>query len=124
MAFRERVLMEEATWKAVVLLLKGVGNYHVIGLVEVVCNSVTVILNFCFAASITYHESLNGFWSDHSTGTASLEVKILQKAMEMREEVLYMILLDLNKVDDDLERSRLPNILKGYGVGTRYFFLL
>ena len=52
MAFRDRVLLEEATCKAVVLLLKGVGNYHVIGLVEVVFNAVTVILNFCFAASI------------------------------------------------------------------------
>ena len=91
---------------------------------EVVCNAVTVILNFCFAASITYHDSLNGLWSDHSTGTASLEVKLLQKVMAMREEVLYIILLDLNKVYYALERSRLPKNLKGYGVVPRYCFLL
>ena len=42
----------------------------------------------------------------------------------MREEVLYMILLDLNKVYYTLERSRLLEILKGYGVGPRYFLLL
>ena len=91
---------------------------------EVVCNAVIVILNFCFSAFITYHDSLHGFWSDHSTGTASLEVKLLQKVMAMRAEVLYTILLDLNKVYYTLERSRLPKILKGYGVGPRYFFLI
>ena len=111
MAFRDRVLMEEATWKAVVLLLKGVGDYHIIGLVEVVCNAVTVILNFCFAASITYHDSLHGFWSYCGMGTAFLDIKLLQKVMVMREEVLYMILLDLHKVYYTLERSRFLDIL-------------
>ena len=35
----------------------------------------------------------------------------------MREEVLYMIFLDLTKVYDALDRSRCLDILEGYGVG-------
>ena len=34
----------------------------------------------------------------------------------MREEVLYVIFLDLTKVYDALDRSRCLDILEGYGV--------
>ena len=83
-----------------------------------------MILNFCSAASITYHDSLHGFQSVCGMRTALIEVKLLQKVMDMREEALYIILLDLQKVYDDLERSRFLDILEGYGVGTRDLSLL
>ena len=37
----------------------------------------------------------------------------------LREEVLYVIFLDLHKTYDALERSRCLDILEGYGVGPR-----
>ena len=37
----------------------------------------------------------------------------------MREEVLYVIFLNLTKAYDALDRSRSLEILKGYGVGER-----
>ena len=76
------------------------------------------------SSNITYYESLHGLWSGRGTGTASLKVKLIQKVMATREEVLYMIFLDLHKVYDALERSRFLDILEGYGVGTRDLFLL
>ena len=106
------------------MLLKGGKNYHGIGLFDVVWKAVTVLLNFCFATSITYHESLHGFWSGRGTGTTSLEIKLLQKVMAIREEALYIIFLDIHTVYYDLERSRLLDILEGYGMGPRDLLLL
>ena len=44
--------------------------------------------------------------------------------MDIREEVLYMIFLELKNVYYSLERSRFLDILEGYGVGTRDLPLL
>ena len=44
--------------------------------------------------------------------------------MDTREEVLYMIFLDLYKVYDPLERYSLLEILEGYCVKPRDIFLL
>ena len=70
--FQDGFLAEEATWQAVLLIMKGVGYYRRIGLVEVLWKVVVVILNCRFTASITYHNSLHGFCVAFSTGTATL----------------------------------------------------
>ena len=49
------------TCQTVVLILKGVDHYYVIGLVEVVGKAVAVILNGRFTVSITYHDSIHRF---------------------------------------------------------------
>ena len=71
MEFREVELAEEASWQAVVLIPKGGGEYCGIGLVEVVCKAVEVILDSCFTASMNYHDSPHGFQEGRGTGTAS-----------------------------------------------------
>ena len=108
----------------VVLIPKGGGKYLRIGLVEVVCKAVAVILNRRFTASITYHNSLHGFWDGHSTRTATLEVKLLQQVTTMREALLHEIFLDLHKEYDYLDRYRCPEFLEGYGVGPRALRIL
>ena len=75
--------------------------------------------NSRLTASITFHDFLHGFRSDCETGTATLGSKLLQQLTALREEVVYVISLDLNKVYDTLYRSRCLEILKGYGVGPR-----
>ena len=62
---------------------------------------------------------LHGFRVDRGTGTATLEAKLLQKLATMREEVLYVIFIDLQKAYDALDRDRCLEILEGYGVGPR-----
>ena len=52
-------------------------------------------------------------------GTATLEVKLLQQLAALREEVLYVIFLDLTKAYDALDSSRCLEILEGYDVGPR-----
>ena len=112
-------MVQEATWKAVVLIPKGGGYYHGIGLVEAVWKVATMILNCRFTASITLHGVLYGLWAGRGTGTAFLEAKMIQQLLSMREEVLCMIFLDLHNAYGALDRYICLKILEGYGVGTR-----
>ena len=116
-AFRVGDLAEESTWQAVVLTPKGKGDYRGIGLVEVMWKVVAVILNRRFTSSITFHDVLHGFRAGRGTGAATLKAKVLHQLAAMREEVLYMIFLDLTIAYDALDRSRCLDILEGYGVG-------
>ena len=75
------------------------------------------ILNRRFTSSSTYHNALHGFRTGRGTRTATLEAKLLQKLAAMREEVLYVIFLDLTKAYDTLDRSSCLDILEGYNVG-------
>ena len=88
----------------VVLILKGNKNYRGIDLVEVMWKAVAAILNHRLTASITFHNSLHGFRAGHGTGTATLEAKLFQQIVALREEVLYVILLDLYNAYGALDR--------------------
>ena len=82
------------------------------------------ILNQRLTASITYHNFLHRFWAGCGTCTATLEAKLLQQLAALREDVLYVIFLDLHKAYNTLDRSRCLEILEGYGVGPRSCRLL
>ena len=102
-----------------VLIYKGKGDYHGIFLMGLVCKVVASILNFRVTASITYHEFLHVFQVVLGRGTITLEAKMLQQLASMREEVLFVIFLDLHKAYYALDRDRYLEILEGYGVGYR-----
>ena len=108
----------------VVLIPKGGGDYFSIGLVEVICKALAVILNRHFNPSITYHDSLHGFRMGCGTGTATLKVKLFQKFLALREAVLHAIFLELHKAYDALDKSRCLVILEVYGMSTRALRLL
>ena len=97
------------------MIPKGKGEFRGIGLVEVIWKLLTLILHRRLAA-INLHDILHGFREGRGTGTATLEAKLLQQLAAMREEVLYMIFLDLTKAYDALDRSRTLEILKGYSM--------
>ena len=67
---------------------------------------VAAILNLRLTASVTFHDFLRGFRAGRGTGIATLEAKLLQKFAALREEIMYVISLDLHKVYDALDRSR------------------
>ena len=117
MAFQEGQLAEESTWQSVVLIPKGRKEYRGIGLVEVTWKVVAVILHRRLTTAIKFHDALHGFREGRGTGTSTLKAKLLQQLASMREEVLYVIFLDLTKAYNALDRSRILEILKGYGVG-------
>ena len=80
-----------------VLLHKGGKEYCDIGLLEVMWKVVAAILNRRLVASITFHNFLHCFRAGRVTGTATLEAKLLQQIAALREEVMYVIFLDLHK---------------------------
>ena len=71
-AFWDGDLAEEATWQAVVLILKGKLYYRGIGLVEMMWKVMVVILNRRFTSSITFQDVLHGFRAGRGTGPPPL----------------------------------------------------
>ena len=84
-AFREEDFAEEADWQEVVLIPKGGGDYRDIGLVGLMWKAVAVILIRHFTAFITYPDSLHGLWAGRGTGTATLEVKLINQVAALRD---------------------------------------
>ena len=73
-------------------------------MVEVTWKLITVILHHRLTTGLKLHDVLHGFREGCGTGTATLEAKMLQQLAAMREEVLYVIFLDLTKAYDALDR--------------------
>ena len=67
---------------------------------------VAEILNCRLTASITFHNFLHGFRAGCGTGTATLEDKLLHQLAALREEVLYVILLEMHKAYNALDMYR------------------
>ena len=83
-----------------------------------------MIINRCFTAAINYHDFFHGFEAGRDTGTATLDLKLIQQVPSLREQFLNAIFLELHKVCDALDRSRCLSILECYGVGPRALHLL
>ena len=81
-------------------------------------------VNHHFTASITYHDSINGFQAIQGMGTTTPEVNLLQHVTAMREEELHAMFLDLYNAYNALDRYRCLDILEEYGVGPRALRLL
>ena len=80
---------------------------------------VKLILDYFSTSSIAFHKNLHGLPAGCVTGTASLEDKTLQKLAAMREEILYVIFLDLHKSYNALDKEIFLEILERYRMGPR-----
>ena len=90
-----------------------------IGLVEVLWKAISRIINCRILSSIQFHDALHVFQKAIGTGTSTLEAKLLQQIIAMRETVLRSVFLDMHKAYDALDRYQCLDILEGYGVGPR-----
>ena len=72
----------------------------------VIWKAVAVILDRRFATTITYQDFLHRFWAVRGTGTATLELKLLQQVAALTEAILHVIFPDPHKAYDVLDRPR------------------
>ena len=104
---RGGVLTAPCAWQMVGMILEGgVTDFRGIGLVEVLWKAISGIINCQILSSIQFHDALHGFFAGRVTGTATLEAKLLQQIIAMRDTALYSIFLDLRNTYDALYRDR------------------
>jgi hypothetical protein len=100
----------------IVLLPKGGGDYRGIGLLEPFWKVVEKIM-VKRLASIEFHNCLHGGLPRWGTGTAPIEAKLAQQLAWHDQCPLYEIYVDLKKAYDAIDRGRMMEILRAYGVG-------
>ena len=92
--FHDCALAKESTWQTVVLIFKrAIRDFRGIGMVEVLWNTVTSLLNRQLTTAINLHDVMHRFLVRQRKGTVSLEAKLIQHLMAMREAVLFEIFL-------------------------------
>ena len=101
--FKDSTLPIDCTWNMVVLLMKGNGNYRGVGIVEVFWKTISGLINRRIGDAVRYQDTLHEFRAGRGTGTSSIEDKLLQQIIVMREEVLYDIFIYLNKSHSALD---------------------
>ncbi len=68
-------------------------------------------------ALIEFHDCLHGGLPKRGTGTALIKEKLAQQLAWQDQCPLYEIYADLKKAYDSIDRGRMMEILKAYGVG-------
>ena len=73
---------------------------------------------------IPLHLCLHGFTKGRGTGTGTMEAKLAQQLSFIDQEALFATFIDLRKAYDAMDRDRVLQILRGYGVGPNLLQLI
>ena len=123
--FPDDILAKESTLQKVVFIPKEVSvKFRGIGLVKLLWKAITILLNLQLMTAIKFHDVLHGFLAGYGTGNSDLKAKLIQHFIDIREAVLFEVLLDLQKGYDALDRERCLEIIAAYRVGPRMIRIL
>ena len=87
----------ELAWATMVLILKGKGEYWVIGIVELAWKVCATVVNCRLKRGAVLHYALHGFREGRGTGTATLEANLAQQLAGLAHETLFKAFLDICK---------------------------
>ena len=99
------------------LITKGVGEYIVILLLEVIWKVCVLIINKMLQSVITLHDVLHRFIKRRRAGMEAMEENLYQKLAVMCREILFLFSLDVRKSYGYLYRGRCMEIIKWYVLG-------
>ena len=91
---RNGILVDDSMWQMVVLVPKGGGGeFWGIGLLEVLCKTVTGLLNRHFTSAICFHDVLHGFQAGRGTSTVTLKANLIQQFTAIRSDFLHELFM-------------------------------
>ncbi len=105
-------------WIIVILIPKGGGDYHGIGLLEPIWKVIEWIIDHRLDV-LDLHNSFHSCRNKCGMGTAIIEAKLAQQLVYLELKPFYGMFLDLQKAFDAMDRERCILILEGYGNGPR-----
>jgi hypothetical protein len=103
-------------WVVTVLIPKGGGDYHGIGLLEPIWKVIERMMDHWLKV-IALHDSLHGCRNRRWTGTVVIEAKLTQQLAPIEQAPFHRVFIDLKKAFDAMDWKRCLFILEGHGVG-------
>ena len=104
--FRDGTVPEEIVWANMLLPLKWKWEYRGIGLVEVLWEVCSVVINCRLKRSVVLHNALHGFREGRGTGTEMLEAKLAHHLDGLAHKPLFQVLLDVRNDYEPLDMER------------------
>ena len=83
-----------------------------------------MVIDTCIKTVVESHNVLHGFLPGRGVETAIMDIKITQELESVDQDTLYLVLLDIRKEYDNLDRGRLLQTLTRYGAGLKLQCLL
>ena len=115
--WRTGEILQELGWTVLDLITKGTTYTRRIGLLDTLCMVVEALIDTCLRAIIQFHDVLHRFRAGKGTGTAIMELKLAQELARVDHSPLFLVLLDLRKAYNTVDRDCLFQTLEGYGAG-------
>jgi hypothetical protein len=114
---------QQMCWVITVLILKGGGEYHGIGLLELIWKVLKKVMDLRLEA-IVLHDSLYGCLALQGMGTGKIEAKLAQQLVHLEQSPFFGVFINLRKLFDAMDCGCCLNILVLHGVGPKMLRLI
>ena len=86
-------------------ILKGNTDNQDIGLLEVLWKVMEAVIGTRIKKTMNFYDVLHGFFEGRGTSISIMEIKLAQKLASVDQDPLFLVLLYLRKLYDNLHRG-------------------